>query len=529
MDSFLGARLSPFGGSSLQEEIKYAGFRKIMEYYENSKFRKTSQYGYAVGVAGLMLAANYDKIWRYTKPLAISAYEVTKAQLTGRDEQVRDVRRITRTMLINDFHDMLHWYLTAHSLTDTSPKDRRHMDLEIAKTELAQNLSKDRLSELLTEVVPPGVDSYVLFEDHRIHYKFSDEMVEISGATKEERKNLIVTMRVITDDPTLLVRFGQHVCKEYKKFSKSLTHQQRVYINKGSENARRRHNADAHGGGIAGNAADWGASSRSTSSGSGGRAEWTSRLFDVKKSPESVILHGNDTERIMRDVRDFISPEREQWYLDKGQPYTRRYLFHGKPGTGKSSMINAIVSMTGRDAYYLMLSSVSSDAELVELMKPIDFRKSILIIEDIDCASDAVLSREDDAIGVRAEPGARAEPGMEPASTLTLAGILNVFGGNLTSDHGQIMIMSSNYPERLDPALLRPGRCDMTVEFRLCDKDHALRIAEFLYDERAPARYYTDAYVLRGEPSPAEITQKLVMYLSDRDRVYEDIFMKNEA
>lgn len=526
MDSFLGARLSPFGGSSLQEEIKYAVFRKIMDYYESSKFRKTSRYGYVLGVAGLVLAANYNTIYHRTKPLVLSTYEVAKAALTGRDEQIRDVRRITRTMLINDLHDMLHWYLTTHSSTDTSPKDRRHMDLEIAKTELAQNVSKDRISELLAEVVPPGVNSYVIYDGHKIHYKFSDEIVDLQVATEEKRKNLIVTLRVVTNDPELLTRFGHHVCEEYGKYLKSLKHKQRVFINKGSENARRRHNADARGAGSAGTADKW---SAAPASGNGNvRAEWTSREFDVKKSPESVILHKNDTDRIMRDVRDFISSEREQWYLEKGQPYTRRYLFHGKPGTGKSSMINAIVSMTGRDAYYLMLSSVSSDAELVELMKPIDFRNSILIIEDIDCASDAVLSREP---GEPGDPAKRAEvdADRDPASALTLAGILNVFGGNLTSDHGQIMIMSSNHPERLDPALLRPGRCDMTVEFKLCDKDHAMRIIEFLYDERAPARYYTDAYALRGTPSPAEITQKLVMHLSDRDSVYDDIFVKTEA
>ena len=40
---------------------------------------------------------------------------------------------------------------------------------------------------------------------------------------------------------------------------------------------------------------------------------------------------------------------------------------------------------------------------------------------------------------------------------LTLAGLLNVLDGVVDSP-GRILIMTTNHPEKLDPALIRPGR-----------------------------------------------------------------------
>lgn len=49
-------------------------------------------------------------------------------------------------------------------------------------------------------------------------------------------------------------------------------------------------------------------------------------------------------------------------------------------------------------------------------------------------------------------------------SRLTRSGFLNAIDG-VCGPTGHILIMTTNYPERIDPALTRPGRIDYKIEF----------------------------------------------------------------
>ena len=64
----------------------------------------------------------------------------------------------------------------------------------------------------------------------------------------------------------------------------------------------------------------------------------------------------------------------------------KRYLMYSPPGTGKSSLIAAITNYLKFDVYDLELANILSDADL-KAMLDID-RKSITVIEDIDCSSE---------------------------------------------------------------------------------------------------------------------------------------------
>ena len=66
----------------------------------------------------------------------------------------------------------------------------------------------------------------------------------------------------------------------------------------------------------------------------------------------------------------------------------------------------------------------------------------------------------------------RAGPDDEGRSTLTLGGVLN-FADGLRSSSGseRIFIFTTNHPERLDPALIRPGRMDMHIQLTYCGMD----------------------------------------------------------
>ena len=83
----------------------------------------------------------------------------------------------------------------------------------------------------------------------------------------------------------------------------------------------------------------------------------------------------------------------EEWYQHRDIPYTRGYLFYGHPGTGKTSMIKGLSLFSKRHIHYLMLNEVETDTQLVELIKSINYKETILVIEDIDAMLNVVKSR----------------------------------------------------------------------------------------------------------------------------------------
>jgi chaperone BCS1 len=142
-----------------------------------------------------------------------------------------------------------------------------------------------------------------------------------------------------------------------------------------------------------------------------------------KRPLDSVVLERGVKERIVDDMEAFISSR--TWYLDRGIPYRRGYLLYGPPGTGKSSFIQAVAGH--------LLTKVP--------------RRTVVLLEDVDVA---FLNRK--------QPGA---DGYASAS-VTFSGLLNALDG-VASAEERIIFLTTNHVERLDEALVRPGRVDMTV------------------------------------------------------------------
>lgn len=156
---------------------------------------------------------------------------------------------------------------------------------------------------------------------------------------------------------------------------------------------------------------------------------------------------------IIDDLNRFI--RRKEFYKRVGKAWKRGYLLYGPPGTGKSSLIAAMANYLKFDIYDLELTSVSSNSELRRILLSTT-NKSILVIEDIDCSNE-MKDREDDDNDNAFE------------KKLTLSGMLNFIDG-LWSSCGdeRIIVFTTNHKERLDPALLRPGRMDVHVNLSYC-------------------------------------------------------------
>lgn len=158
----------------------------------------------------------------------------------------------------------------------------------------------------------------------------------------------------------------------------------------------------------------------------------------------SVILDEGVGEAILNDVKDFL--ESGDWYHRRGIPYRRGYLLYGPPGSGKTSYIQALAGELDYNICILNLSENNlTDDRLNHLMNHIPER-SILLLEDVDAAFN---KREQSK-----------EKGF--TSGVTFSGLLNALDG-VTSAEECITFMTTNHPDKLDPALMRPGRVDFKV------------------------------------------------------------------
>ena len=101
----------------------------------------------------------------------------------------------------------------------------------------------------------------------------------------------------------------------------------------------------------------------------------------------------DQAEALLEDAREFL--ESERWYTERGIPYRRGYLLHGIPGGGKSSLVSAVASELKLPIYILQLSNeLLSDDGLARLFQTMTLNPSIILLEDIDAASELVGSRD---------------------------------------------------------------------------------------------------------------------------------------
>ncbi len=163
---------------------------------------------------------------------------------------------------------------------------------------------------------------------------------------------------------------------------------------------------------------------------------------------ESVVLEPGEKEHLMEDIAQFRNSKQRHQRL--GIPYHRGYLFYGPPGTGKTSLVSALAAHFGLSIYAANLPEFT-DRSLMLAVNQVP-ANSILLFEDIDCMKTS-QSRTDSLAATDAKQNASSQNGV------TLSGLLNVLDG-FYAPTGVLFVMTTNHVERLDQALLRPGRID---------------------------------------------------------------------
>ena len=150
----------------------------------------------------------------------------------------------------------------------------------------------------------------------------------------------------------------------------------------------------------------------------------------------------------------------------------------------------------------------------------IPVNERMYVIEDIDAMGDIVMRREWKKPEVKKtiqmdEFGNLKE---EESNPIDLSFLLNLLDGTLESS-GRILAISTNYPERIDSALIRPGRVDMIIHFKKCSVSVLCEML-FSFYEKVPE---TLDETLNEKWSPAEVNQILFRNFKDMSAAINEL------
>nr|POE52397.1 aaa-atpase [Quercus suber] len=220
---------------------------------------------------------------------------------------------------------------------------------------------------------------------------------------------------------------------------------------------------------------------------------WSSINLDHPATFDTMAMDPDLKKFLVEDLNRFIG--RKQYYKRVGKAWKREYLLYGPPGTGKSSLVAAMANFLKFHIYDLDLREVECNSDLRQLLIGTTSR-SVLVIEDIDC----LIELDNKAISV------------EDDDEVTLSGLLNFIDG-LWSSCGEerIIVFTTNHEDRLDPALLRPGRMDVHLHMSYCSFSGFKTLAyNYLQiQEHTLSRDIKDL-LEKVETTPAEVAEELM-------------------
>jgi ATP-dependent 26S proteasome regulatory subunit len=270
---------------------------------------------------------------------------------------------------------------------------------------------------------------------------------------------------------------------------------------------------------------------------------------------------------------DFFLNNKE-WYFNKGIPYSLGIGMHGPPGTGKTSLIKAIGNYTNRHVVIISLKMIKTKSELNSLFFEdrynldnkkgcIGFDKKIIVFEDIDCIGDIVMDRNKkketekeklnsviklknklnldelsatsnidiseilDTISTSTtDKKSNTNKLLHMEAPVTLDDILNLWDG-IRETPGRIMIISSNHYYDLDPALIRPGRIDVSLELANASREIINEIHVHLFGETMDLNKLTN--IQDNFYSPAEIYNIYMNANNDKNRFVERLLQNKHV
>jgi len=247
------------------------------------------------------------------------------------------------------------------------------------------------------------------------------------------------------------------------------------------------------------------------------RTRWSPVVFEHPATFDTLAMEEKKKKQIINDLITFTKSK--DYYKKIGKAWKRGYLLFGPPGTGKSTMIAAMANLLEYDVYDLELTAVKDNIELRKLLIDTS-NKSIIVIEDIDCSLDLTGQRknkkEKDGEGDGKDPVSKKkkedEEKSNESSKVTLSGLLNFIDGLWSACGGErIIVFTTNYVERLDPALIRRGRMDKHIELSYCCFEAFKVLARNYLDLESHDLFDTIKKLLEeNNVTPADVAENLM-------------------
>lgn len=261
---------------------------------------------------------------------------------------------------------------------------------------------------------------------------------------------------------------------------------------------------------------------------------YNKKQINSTKTFETIFFEEKNL--FMEQLDFFIN--NKKWYQLKGIPYKLGIILHGYPGCGKTSIIKSILNYTQRHGIFINLNNINKESLIQQIFCKIDmsnhyipFNKRVYIFEEIDIC-DVTMKRdklkiinENEKNIDDNEKNDNKKCEKDDNDKLTLSTLLNLFDG-IESNEDSIIILTTNHIEKIDPALIRPGRMDINIELKKCSKTIILEIMAHFYDVDIlllTEKYYDK--IMDYTYSPAEIIQQCFKYKNDFDLMINKTFL----
>jgi DNA replication protein DnaC len=195
-------------------------------------------------------------------------------------------------------------------------------------------------------------------------------------------------------------------------------------------------------------------------------------------------------------------------------------LLYGPPGTGKTGTISAISNYLQRNITVINFTEISNIDDFESVFNPQGYKNTIYIFDEFDCILNALgsnskseIEKKDWGSMLLAAEGDERKQIIEIMRTdinavkksLNLAYLLQKLDG-LESSDGRIIIATTNNPDKINPALLRPGRFDIKVCLSNCTTEMYCKILGNYYkNETGVTERILNASIPELMYSPLEI------------------------